>query len=262
MGLVIVGVVLVAAAGGLLWLAKQKIALAGEMATTETSTCGSVKEMCAEVAKEVGAGSFRQRVELKGTLKTDEPVTAELSKQRVALFRTRVERKYEETVDVKDANGTTRHETRTATETVSELSGTAPCYVEDGTGRLDVVLQDADPDLQKVVDKFDPHSDRMEGDLVRLLARAVLTPTHGRRTVGYHSTEHVLPVGRKVYVLGEASDAGGSLQVGKGGGKLVVSLKSEEELVGAAKSGATMARVGAAVCLVLGLVLVVMGILR
>jgi hypothetical protein len=262
MGLVIVGVVMMAAAGGLLWLAKQKIAVAGEMAATETSTCASVRQICEEVAKEVGAGSFRQRVEVKGTLKSAAPVTAELSKTPVAKFSTTVQRKYEETRDVKDADGKTRRETHTHAETVSELSGTAPCYVEDATGRLDIVLEDANPEMQKVVDKFDPHQETMGGDLARLLANAVLDKGGGRRTLGYHSSEQVLPLGREVYVLGEASDAGGALKVGKGSGTLVVSLKSEEELVGSAKSAALMARVGAGACLVVGLVLVVMGLVR
>lgn len=257
--LAVFGLLLWVAAGVLWWISQKNLVRAGEMAATETITAGALKELCQEVAKEVGSGSFRQRVELKGMLRCSQPVQAELSKQPCAMSVTTVERKYEETVQERDSQGHTRHVTRTGSEQVSELKQVAAeVMVEDATGTVLVCLDEASPELKTVVDRFSPHQEQLEEGLARLLTHAVLNHHgHGRRTLGYRSVERIFPVDQRVYVLGEASDAGGTLRVGKGKTELMVSLKSEEQLTAEARKTATWTRVGAAICVVAGLGLVV-----
>ncbi|MEW5855110.1 MAG: E3 ubiquitin ligase family protein [Myxococcota bacterium] len=256
----VIGLVFLVAGGGLLWLSRQRLQHAATLMATETSTVGALTQLAGEVAAEVGAGSFRQRVELKGTLRSPEPLTGELSRQRCAQVVTRVQRRYEETVERTDSHGTTVRENRTGTETVSELRRVAPALVEDVTGQVPLDLEGASVELTKVVDRFEPHSARVEQDILSLFAHAVGTPGAGRRTLGYQFTEEILPLDRAVFVLGEAVDEGGRLRVRKGPDGLVVSFKSEEQLVGEARSSAKWARVGAVACALAGAGMVLGGL--
>jgi len=55
----------------------------------------------------------------------------------------------------------------------------------------------------------------------------------GRRTIGYEYEESIIPVNRDIYILGEAADSSGEVQMQKPSdkkNKYIVSIKSEEEL--------------------------------
>jgi hypothetical protein len=86
----------------------------------------------------------------------------------------------------------------------------------------------------------------------------------GRRTLGYKYEEQIVPVGKPIYVLGEASDAGGQLAIRKPtkkGTSFIVSLKSEEELTRSAAGTATGLTVGAAIAAVAGVIVALLDLL-
>jgi hypothetical protein len=83
----------------------------------------------------------------------------------------------------------------------------------------------------------------------------------GRRTIGYKLEEWALPLGARVYALGEARDDGGRLRVAKPsakGGRFIISVKSEEQLLSSAKTGSNVLRVLSAVFIAAAAVLVVL----
>ena len=70
----------------------------------------------------------------------------------------------------------------------------------------------------------------------------------GRRILGYNYTESIIPIGQRIYVIGEASDSDGALIIKKPrekGKPFIVSLKSEEEIIGSHESSAKWYLVGA-----------------
>ena len=77
-------------------------------------------------------------------------------------------------------------------------------------------------------------------------------------TLGFEYKEWVVRPGQRVYLLGEASDRSGRLVVGKpSSGPYVFSTRSEQELAHSFRTQRTVARIGAAVAGVAGLVLLV-----
>ena len=79
------------------------------------------------------------------------------------------------------------------------------------------------------------------------------------RTIGYHTRESLLPIDRRVYVLGEAVDSADGLAIqapGERGKQFIVSTRSEEELVGSARSATQWLLIGAAASGALGVILV------
>ena len=86
-----------------------------------------------------------------------------------------------------------------------------------------------------------------------------------RRTLGYRFEESAVPVGRDVYVLGEAVDSEGRLRVRKPekkGASFIVSLKSEEQMAAGAQSSAKGLAIASVVAAVAGIAVLVFGIFK
>ena len=78
-----------------------------------------------------------------------------------------------------------------------------------------------------------------------------------RRNLGFRFREEAIPDGSKAYVLGEVTDPGGELRIStpEEGEPLLVSLKGREQLIREMGSGSKGLDIGAAICGVLGLLL-------
>jgi hypothetical protein len=116
-----------------------------------------------------------------------------------------------------------------------------------------------------VVDRFEPgefeHTPRF-GALVINLGHGHVRPH--RLTLGYHSLEEIVPLGREVYVLGMATDRDGTLSVVRSPEPeepFLVSLHSRRQVVANARADITRSMVGAAACGPLGIALLVIGLL-
>jgi hypothetical protein len=238
-----------------------------EMRGTETSQAAELATGAKDVAAEIGSGSFSRRVELKGEIECASPLKAEISGVDCVHFRSVVTREYEESFVETDKDGNRRSGARKGSEQVSRNERFAPFAVRDATGTVEVDPTGAAIDEEKVLSRFEPASvgsisigsRRLDLDSMGALVGAAMGS--GRRTVGYKLEEWALPVGRRVYVLGEASDAGGALRVAKGHGKgarFIVSLKSEEDLVRTASGLSTGLTIGAAALAAAAVVLAIL----
>lgn len=254
---VLVGVVALAVAGLLAWRwrgAKESIY---QMKVAETRPVKDLKEMATEIAAEIGAGSFNEVCEVVGKLGSDEALVGELSEQRCGFCRTVVSRKWEQEVEEWDENKQENvRRTQSGSEVVSNIERSALCWIDDDGERLDLRLDGAKIDLIKAVDRFEPGSkpskkgmkfDKHQGD---------------RRTLGFHYVEELLPLGSRVYVLGEVTDSEGLAMRKPSDPKrdFVVTTKSEEEMLRAAKKSQTMSLIGAVVAAVVGGVAILGGL--
>lgn len=258
--------------GVMLYLRRQsrrKLALMGRVQTTEASP-----------AYRVPAGT---PIEVKGTLRCENPLTSELAGQSCAYYRSEIARVYV-TQDSDPGPGGQRT-TTTRREVVASETRFAPFSVEDASGAVGVRLEGAEVDAERVVERFEPHTER-EGPVVTF-AGETLQLEGGRDTVGYRYTEHILPVDAPVYVLGVAQEGGGigasalpvaepprALLLGEGGEmgylpsradaerRFIVSQRSEEALAQALGKTALWTGLGALGAFVVGAVLLaVIGLL-
>ncbi len=240
---------------------------------TDTSKVGDLVSLVREIAAEMpGTGTgFTEYCELKGTIACDEPIRGELSDELVAICDTRVERVIERQHEKRDEQGNVRTEWKKETETVSSNRRVAPLFVDDGTGRIRVKETKKDIELVKVVDRFEPASaiEQSGGGQVTLtlgkfqLSVGGRAASSGSRTLGYHFTESVLPIGRRVYALGEVADSddeGLVLRRPTGEQKkrpFMLSLKTEEELVTASAKSAKTLKIVAACLAAVGVALAI-----
>jgi hypothetical protein len=233
------------------------------IAGTEKVAASELGADAKAVSSEIGAGSFAKYVEVAGTVSCDSPLEAEFTGTKCVHYETKVVREYEESYVETSSDGSSRTQTRRGTENVSSNSRSCAFTLDDGSGKIEVDPAGAEFHLETTMSRFEPgEGARTIGSYV---LNAVLAGSGGRRTIGYRFEEKCFPVGRQGYVFGEAGDAGGALRIRKGaerGKRLIVSLKSGEELLRSARLGATWLTVGACVALAAAAILIVLGALR
>ncbi len=237
-----------------------------DMQATETSTSADLEKLARDIAAEIGPGSLNQTTEIKGIVESRNPLKAEMSGTDCIWYRSTLTREYEESYTEKDSNGNIRNATRRGSETLSSNERRLPFMVKDGAGAIEVDPEGATMDGERVLSRFEQGE---RGASIRLgsFTMNIGAIGSGRRTLGYKLEEWAIPTGRNIYVLGEARDDGGRLRIGKPDskdGRFLISLKSEEQLVKAAKTGSKVLGVLSAVfCVaaVVVLVLVLTGIL-
>jgi E3 Ubiquitin ligase len=243
--LLLFAVIFLVAGGVLLYFrnrTRQKSAL---MSQTETSS-----------ASEVGGLAPGALVEVKGTLRCEEPLTSEMAEKTCAYYTSTVTREYLER-DRDDDNdvGSDRR-----SEIVAQNEQFAPFVVEDDSGSVAVDAEGAEVDARQVVNRFDRNTGN-EGTFS--LGGVSINLGGGERTIGYRYTESILPVDESVYVLGTVQEDGGigASQSGEEAHRFVVSHRSEEALGQSLGKTALWLGVGGAGALLLGAILLVVGII-
>lgn len=232
------------------------------MASTETSTVAFLNSLARSMAEGVGAGALRYAAEVKGVVVCPEPLVSEVARVACVHYAMKVRRRYEETVVQQDKDGKDQPRTRTGTETVAANTRAVPFYVDDGTGRIRVDPDRAEWVAEKVVSRFEAAGGGGEPTLGGLTVDPAANPAgQGRSTIGYQFEEHAVPVGREVYVMGEATDQGGELAMGAPAeaGRFVISVKGEAALLQDHGTAARWRLIGAIACGVSGIGAVLAG---
>jgi hypothetical protein len=241
--LLLFAVIFLVAGGVLLYFrnrTKQKSAL---MSQTETSASADVSGLA--------PGTL---VEVKGTLRCEEPLVSEMAERSCAYYSSKVIREYMERDYDDDDGGSDRR-----SEVIAQNEQFAPFVVEDDSGTAAVNAEGAEVDAKQVVNRFERDTGN-EGSFS--LGGMTINLGGGERTIGYRYTESILPIDASVYVLGTVQDGGGigAPSSGEEGHRFVVSHRSEEALGQSLGKTVLWLGVGGVGALVLGVILLVIGI--
>ena len=219
---------------------KQKAALMGQ---TQTSGASDVSGLA--------PGTL---VEVKGTLRCEEPLSSEMAGEKCAYYSSKVIREYMERDYDDDDVGSDRR-----SEVVAHNEQFAPFVVEDSTGTVAVNAEGAEIDAKQVVNRFERNTGS-EGPSISL-GGTTIHLGGGERTLGYRYTETILPVDAPVYVLGTVQQGGG---IGTPSGdeehRFVVSHRSEEALGQSLGKTVLWLGVGGIASIAVGVVLLAVGI--
>ena len=243
--LLLFAIIFLVAGGVLLYFRSRSQQKAGLMSQTQTSNASEVSSLA--------PGTL---VEVKGTLRCEEPLTSEMAGQTCAYYSATVTREYlERDYDDDDDVGSDRR-----SEIISQNTLFAPFSVEDSTGSVPVNAEGAEVDARQVVNRFERNTGN-EGPSISL-GGATLNLGGGERTIGYRYTESILPVDAPVYVLGTVQESGeiGAPPPGEAEHRFVVSHRSEEALGQSLGKTVMWLGVGAIGAFVLGVVLLAIGI--
>ena len=261
--MIIIGIVLIGL-GVYFFFARKKSQLTlFNIKATQTFKTKDIVDLCNAVKEDIGPGCFNKVLEVKGIIKCDNPLVGELSKQKCVYYSMKVTHEYEETYTVRNSQGRSERRTIRGSEVISSNTQSIHFYVEDDTGSILINPSNASLHTIKAVDRFETSSGSNTGTIqFGQFSFNVPSRSSGRRTLGYRYVEEIIPVERRVYVLGEASDSTGELMLQLPSDKkesFIVSLKSEEELIKATEGSIVLYLVGAIIAIIIGIALIVYG---
>jgi hypothetical protein len=228
--LIFISLVLLAGSYGVRWWARWQQARGQAISLAAQVPLAQLASDAASVAQELGAGSFRQEVKIRGKVVCDAPLTAELSRISCVSYRFSVTREYEEVLWEKDSMGNTVQKTQRKSEVVASQEASVPFWLDDGTARILV-----HPDHAKI-DRIPSHSSFQPTPLqkgVGVGSFVLNLGAHPGGTLGYRYEEHCLPLDQEVTVVAEAGDEGGQLALRKPeaeGAPFLVTPKTFSEL--------------------------------
>ncbi len=137
--LLLFAIIFLVAGGVMLYFRSRSQQKTGLMTQTETSNASDVSSLA--------PGTL---VEVKGTLRCEEPLTSEISGKTCAYYIATVSREYLERDHDDDDVGSDRR-----TEILSQNHQFAPFSVEDATGSVPVNAEGAEVDAREVVNRFE-----------------------------------------------------------------------------------------------------------
>lgn len=227
-----------------------------EMKFIQTSQIKNIIENYRHIIDQLGKGGYSEYVEIKGITKCDNAIRSQHTNTDCVWHHSQILREYEETVTTRDSKGISRTEIKRGSEVVSEITNKTDFEIDDGTGRINV-----DSDSSEIVSKL-IYNNFQPGEY-RGTIHINFGPISGRRTLGYRYKEEIIPINQNLYIIGEASDRDGTLEIKKPldkKKKYIISVKSEEELIKSYKSKATGLLIGSIILSVIGIGLILFGI--
>lgn len=260
-GTIIIGLILAGIGALLATVLRAKLSSkAVEVQYMKTSKIGDLKQTFGDMSGL--SDSFRQYVELQGISASANAPKTPYSQQEVAYYSAELIQVYERDEYYKDSEGNQKLRTVRAEDTVSSEKSNENVLLKDAETGETVSLdpQDASSGFELVegYNRFEPQTNMGSFGFFR-----TFTPRNlGNRTLGYRMVEKIIPLGKPLYVLGDAFQRAGTIYVSHPEDSkkpFVVSTKSEGQIVAEAKTGATFALVGGIVLAVGGLAVTVMG---
>jgi hypothetical protein len=204
-------------------------------------SCGELQEVSRQVAEEIGAGMFSERCKVRGKIAAESPLIAEISGNPCVYYESKVYRKYEEVEVHTDADGSRKQTRETEEELLSSNKNHIPFKINDGTGEITVGLDGAEiGKTEKALDQFIPGEPESQTlSFGRFKFRLEDVNTGLSRTLGYRYEEDIIPLGAELMVVGEASDASGTLRMQEPEDHeytYLATLETEQEYVKSAKT--------------------------
>jgi len=261
--MLVAGLVFLAIAAGLFAAGRSQKRKLEVLEKTETLTTADLKS---RAAAQAGGRNFRQLAEVKGKIECAAPLSAELSGTPCVHYSMRVTREFEETTFETDPDGNQIRKTRRGSDTVAENTRSVPFEVVDPSGRIQVDPNGAAMTADNVLSRFDPADSYGRAPSLGSFALDArrLPPSDPNRVVtGYRYEEQAIPVGREVFVLGEA--AGSPPEIRKPENpkaRFIISLRSEESLKRSAGSAIGFLRAAAGLAGLAGLIMSLAAALR
>lgn len=266
----IIGGAIVALIGLFIWMSKsKKEGKSAILSTTDTSSVSEVIENYENMRSSMGNGKFSHFCEVKGVAHSDSPLTSELAKEECVYYSSKVVYEYERLEEKKESNGKITKSWVKKSDVVSDNTKWANSFgVKDSTGFIAVDPAKAELHAVQIHSNFEKGEPNQDAALklnVGGMSFGLGSKNPGHRTIGYRYTETAILLNTNLYVIGDANDREGKLQIAKPAEKkypFIVSTKSESELAGDLGSSIKGLKIGAYVCWVVGAGLAIFGLIK
>lgn len=228
---------------------------ATEIKYMQTKSISELKEMFDQMDSNGLGNDYREFVELKGTVVSDELIDTPFTDRKVAYCESKLAQVTETREQYRDNNGnmqtrTTKHENIISDEKTSQVismidnSSNEPVVLEiNGTG--------CDLDIPKTFDRFEPKTNLNNYRYFNSFS----WNRYGTETLGFRMVESTINANQSLYVIGEAFKVGNQIHIGKPQDSkkpFIITTKSEEDLVNSSNQKSMFYLIGGIVLIVVG----------
>lgn len=247
MAALVIGVIVLAAGGALMYFGRRTQAKTNLMRSVATANATELSKLLPG-----------EMLELKGTIRCANPLTAEYVNKPCVWYSATMTREYEHREKDSDGNW----QTNRRSETVSSNKQFTPFFVQDATGQTQVDLTGAEIDAPVILDRFeDKASEGSSGPSISIGGISI-SGGGGDKTLGYRYNVKALEIDKPIYVLGAYREDGtvGAPPEGSKTRKFIVSHRTEEELRTSWGKHAQRLGFAAVACAAIGIIVIVVGV--
>ena len=231
-----------------------------EMKYMKTKTIAELKDMFAQMEANGLGNDYREFVELKGNVVSDNLVETPFSNRQVPYCESKLVQVTETKEQYRDSNGRTQTRIRKHENTISNEKSSQDISMSDGSSNEAVVVEingtGCKADIQKSFDRFEP-KDNMRN------YRYFNSRSWNRldaETIGFRMEEKTLEINQNLYVIGEAFKVGNQIHIGKPQDNkkpFIVTSKSEEDLINQSNQNAKFYLIGGIVTIIIGVIMII-----
>ena len=231
-----------------------------EIKYMQTKTIAELKDMFNQMEANGLGNEYREFVELKGNILSDNLVETPFSNRRVAYCESKLSQVTESKEQYRDSNGNIQTRITKQENTISNEKSSQEINMTDSSNEsivLEVNGTGCNLDIPKTFDRFEPKTNL--GNYRYFNSFSV--SRYGAETLGFKMTEKTIDANQNLYVIGEAFKVGDKIHIGKPQDSkkpFIVTTKSEEDLVNKSNSNAMFSLIGGIVAIVIGILMFVM----
>ena len=250
-------------AGGLasiFYIRKKAQSTAIEMKFMQTKTISELKDMFNQMETNGLGNEYREYVELKGNIVSNELVKTPFSNRKVAYCESTLAQVTEQKEQYRDSNGNVRTKVNKRENTISNEKTSQEINMKDSSTNENVVIEingtGCNLDIPKTFDRFEPKSNLNSYSYFNSFSWS----RYGAETLGFKMTEKTIDENQSLYVLGEAFKVGDTIHIGKPQDSkkpFIVTTKSEEDFVNKSNQNAMFALIGGIAAIVIGIIFLV-----
>lgn len=229
-----------------------------EIKYMQTKTISELTDIFNQMDANGLGNEYREFVEIKGTVVSDNLVDTPFSNRKVAYCESKLVQVTETREQYRDSNGNIRTRVGKLENTISNEKTSQEIYIKDNSSSESIILEingtGCQLDIPKTFDRFEP-----KGNLGNYrYFNSFSWNRFGAETLGFKMTEETIDANQNLYVIGEAFKVGNTLHIGKPQDNkkpFIITTKSEEDLVNSSNQKAMFALIGGIIAIVLGIIM-------
>lgn len=229
-----------------------------EIKFMKTKTISELNDMFSQMDANGLGNDYREFVELKGAVISENLVETPFSNRKVAYCESNLLQVTETREQYRDNNGNMQTRIRKHENTISDEKSSQEISIKDNSSNEPVILEingtGCKLDIPKTFDRFEP-----KGNLGNYrYFNSFSWNRFGAETLGFKMTEKTIEANQNLYVIGEAFRVGNTLHIGKpldNKKPFIITTKSEEDLVNSSNQKAMIALVGGIIAIVIGFIM-------
>ncbi len=231
-----------------------------EIKYMQTKTIEELKEMFSQMDANGLGNEYREFVELKGNIVSDNLVETPFSNRKVAYCQSELAQVIETTEQYRDSNGNYRTRTNKNEVPISnEKTSQEISFIDNSTKEpisIEINATGCKLDIPKTFDKFEPKNNLNNYRYFNSFSFS----RFGAETIGFKMIEKTIEANQNLYVIGEAFRVGNVIHIGKpmdNKKPFIVTTKSEEDLVNTSNRKSLILLVGGIAAIIIGIIFLI-----